>query len=145
VSSSVKTILDAIVNDVAPEDARVSIQEEGLSLSWTQLSGPSVPGLRDWVSSEVTPGPSAVLTSLSARSLAIRAGTLIPGEDYVFQVECSLEGASAEILASGQASVLAQVHLSINLPPVPGVVVLDTGGLSQLIPRALIDTVRLLT
>jgi len=84
VSSSVKTIMDAIVNNVAPQDARISVREEGLSLQWTQLSGPVVPGVRQQGAAAVPPGESAVLTSLTARSLVLRAGVLIPGASYVF-------------------------------------------------------------
>jgi len=84
VSSSVKTIMDAIVNNVAPQDARISVREEGLSLQWTQLSGPVVPGVRQQGAAAVPPGESAVLTSLTARSLVLRAGILIPGASYVF-------------------------------------------------------------
>ena len=84
VSSSVKAIMDAIVNNVAPQDARISVREEGLSLQWTQLSGPVVPGVRQQGAAAVPPGESAVLTSLTARSLVLRAGILIPGASYVF-------------------------------------------------------------
>jgi len=84
VSSSVKTIMDAIVNNVTPQDARISVREEGLSLQWTQLSGPVVPGVRQQGAAAVPSGESAVLTSLTARSLVLRAGILIPGASYVF-------------------------------------------------------------
>jgi len=61
-------------------------------------------------------------------------------------VECTIEGLSAEVLASGQASVFARVELTVNLPPVPGQVSFaeDSPALISA-PRALVDTVGLIT